>query len=102
MTKAYALLSAALLAGGLSLGALAPGVARADDGAMSAAVKAQLVLDIPAPNGITIEVHQGTIHLDGTVLDEAQKQQATQAAWKVPGVKEVVNNLRVAPKGAAG
>ena len=102
MNKACALLSATLLAGGLSLGTLAPGVARADDGAMSAAVKAQLVLDIPAPNGITIETQQGTIHLDGTVPDEAQKQQATQAAWKVPGVKEVINNLQIAPKGKAG
>jgi len=68
---------------------------------MSAAAKAQLDLDLPAPNGITMEVRQGTIHLDGTVPDEAQKQQAMQSAWKVPGVKEVVNNLRVAPKGVA-
>jgi osmotically-inducible protein OsmY len=73
-----------------------------NDGALSAAVKVQLAQAIPALNTITIEVHQGKVQLDGTVESEAEKEQATQAARQVAGVREVVNNLRVTPKGAAG
>ena len=74
----------------------------AEDEALSAAVKLQLAHAIPALNTITIEVHQGKVQLDGTVESEAEKEIATQAARQVAGVREVVNNLRVAPKGAAG
>lgn len=44
---------------------------------------------------ISVEVKDGRVELKGVVRSLAMKEMATRLAWKVQGVKEVINNLLV-------
>lgn len=44
---------------------------------------------------ISIEVKDGRVELRGVVRSLAMKEMASRLAWRVPGVREVVNNLLV-------
>jgi hypothetical protein len=44
---------------------------------------------------ITVQVHQGEVTLEGTVLDRSMKRMAEDVAEDCPGVKNVQNRLRV-------
>lgn len=46
---------------------------------------------------IAVDVHNGIVHLSGTVPSYAQIQQAASDAWGVAGVVNLVNALQVAP-----
>ena len=50
--------------------------------------------------GLKVDVQQGVVTLSGTVEQEKQKERATKLTKKVPGVKSVNNELRIASKGA--
>lgn len=47
--------------------------------------------------GVTAEVKEGTVTLNGTVADDAAKAAAETAARGVEGVSNVTNNITVAP-----
>ncbi len=44
---------------------------------------------------ISVEVKDGRVELKGIVRSSAMKEMASRLAWRVPGVKEVINNLLV-------
>jgi osmotically-inducible protein OsmY len=46
---------------------------------------------------INVEIKGGKIILNGTVHSWAERREAEMAAWSAPGVKEVENNLILAP-----
>ncbi len=67
---------------------------------------AQMVSDIQAKlnsdsglqgKQLTVQAAKGTITLSGTVDNDAQREAAARYASAEPGVKQVVNNLSVAP-----
>jgi osmotically-inducible protein OsmY len=45
---------------------------------------------------IQVSVTDGTVTLDGTVQSWSARDQAKDAAWAAPGVREVRDNLQVA------
>ncbi|TEB44293.1 BON domain-containing protein [Flavobacterium circumlabens] len=45
--------------------------------------------------GISVEVFENEVTLEGTVDSRYQKELAAKIAWKTPGVRNVVNNLKV-------
>ncbi len=49
---------------------------------------------------LTVQTAGGVVTLSGTVDNDAQRTAASRYASSVPGVKEVVNNLQVAPASA--
>lgn len=58
----------------------------------------QLVRDPPEATGtIDIRVEEGVVTLDGEVTGLAQKRLAGVLAWWVPGSRDVINGLGVAP-----
>ena len=59
-----------------------------------AAVMAELGRESWARNGlIRVEVEDGTVELNGTILDERQRAAARVVAENVPGVRKVVDKL---------
>ncbi len=44
---------------------------------------------------ISVEVKDGRVELKGVVRSMVMKEMASRLAWRVPGVKEVINNLLV-------
>jgi hypothetical protein len=50
---------------------------------------------------LSVQSEKGTVTLSGTVDNEAQRDAAARYASAVPGVKQVVNNLTIAPAAAA-
>ena len=48
------------------------------------------------PSEITVEVHQGVVTLDGTVIDRWMRYTLEDLADSVSGVKDVQNNVRLA------
>jgi hypothetical protein len=49
---------------------------------------------------LSVQSEKGTVTLSGTVDNEAQRDAAARYASAVPGVKQVVNNLSIAPAAA--
>ena len=49
---------------------------------------------------LQVQTTNGTVTLSGTVENDAQRTAAAKYASEVPGVKQVVNNLQVAPAAA--
>lgn len=68
--------------------------AHASDEQIRAAVGAELERHSWARNGmIRVEVDNGTVELNGTILDERQRAAARVVAENVPGVRSVVDKL---------
>lgn len=84
----------------LSLAVLGPGVVRGDDQqiAQQIAQKLQAEKQAGTLKGFSIEmsVEDGTVWLSGRVADEQQHAKALDIARRIPGVKQVVNDLHVA------
>lgn len=68
--------------------------AHASDEQIRAAVTAELEKHSWARNGlIRVEVEEGAVELNGTILDERQRAAARVAAENVPGVRSVADKL---------
>jgi osmotically-inducible protein OsmY len=48
-------------------------------------------------SGITVEISDGRAVLRGTVRSWAEKDEAENAAWNIPGIQQVEDRLQVAP-----
>lgn len=107
-----ALLSASMLGGcvGAAIGGAATvGVAAydergidgvANDLKLAADIRTEwLAADADLPVKASVEVHGGRALLTGVLQDEKRRANAVALAWKVPGVKEVLNEIQVAPSG---
>ena len=75
----------------------------ASDGYIAATIKAAL-LDNRHTSGTRINVDSrgGVVHLSGFAGSEAEKAAATRVASGVQGVKQVVNNVAIAPPTSMG
>jgi osmotically-inducible protein OsmY len=75
---------------------------RLDDARLHAAVKAAFELNRRlAPLPVRLEAEDGVVTLRGDVPDAGTRALAEQVAGAVPGVRQVVGHLRVAPAAAA-
>lgn len=50
-----------------------------------------------AYRGVAIDVSEGRVLLTGQVKDASNAEKAIKAAWSVPGVREVINEVQVVP-----
>ncbi len=69
-------------------------------------IKSQLQDKVNSDSGLqgknlSVQSEKGTVTLSGSVDNEAQREAASRYASAVPGVKQVVNNLEIAPATAA-
>ncbi len=53
----------------------------------------------PALRGVTFDIHDQTVTLHGTLQRWRDREDASRAVWNVPGVREVINIIEVAPPG---
>ena len=81
----------------LTLAVLGPTVARADDQAVAEQIVQQLQAEKKAGSlkgfSIDLSVEDGVVWLSGRVANETQQAKALDIARRVPGVKQVVNDL---------
>jgi osmotically-inducible protein OsmY len=71
-----------------------------DDAALTAKVKASIAEeDGVSTTSVNVTTYRGTVQLSGFVETEQAKRRAENAARDVEGVREVHNDLRVAPAG---
>lgn len=88
----------------LLIGILVVGVActkATDDSDLTGQVQAKLNGDSGLQGKqLTVQTSGGVVTLSGTVDTDAQRAAASRYASTVPGIKEVVNNLQVAPASA--
>jgi len=71
-----------------------------DDAALTAKVKASIAEeDNVATTSVNVTTYRGAVQLSGFVESEEAKRRAENAARDVEGVREVYNDLRVAPAG---
>ena len=70
-----------------------------DDAALTAKVKTALAEDknVSALD-VNVTTYRGVVQLSGFVQDENEARKAGEVARKVNGVKDVYNDLRVAPR----
>ena len=70
-----------------------------DDAALTAKVKTALAEDknVSALD-VNVTTYRGVVQLSGFVQDENEARRAGEVARKVGGVKDVYNDLRVAPR----
>jgi len=67
-----------------------------DDASITASVKTRLAAEkMSSITRIDVDTNQGTVYLNGTVQNIAEKQRATDVAQRVNGVQQVVNNLKI-------
>ena len=96
MLKLFAVLITACLLAGLVLAADKP----ASDDVIADQVKVKLAADaIVKGGGLGVDTKAGVVTLTGVVATGKQKDRAAKVAGKVKGVKQVVNNITVAPSG---
>ena len=70
-----------------------------DDQTVTGAVKMSLARKEPRTvTRVNVDTFDGTVYLSGEVNDDIQKSDAEIAAWKVDGVTQVVNDLKVRGK----
>jgi len=85
-----------LLVGVLAFGAACSKVA--GDSEVTSEVQSRLSADSGLQGKqLTVQTAGGVVTLSGTVENDAQRDAASRYASSVPGVKQVVNNLQVAP-----
>jgi outer membrane biosynthesis protein TonB len=73
-----------------------------NDAQVTADVQSKLGADSGLQNKqINVQAANGTITLSGNVDTDAQREAASKYAASEPGVKQVINNLQVAPMSAA-
>jgi BON domain len=90
-----ALLLLGVLLGGCALAGRTFGT-YVDDKMITGSVKRGLVTEHPRSlKGVTVDTYEGTVYLSGEVQTTAQKAEAEAAAWRVDGVEQVINDLRV-------
>jgi hyperosmotically inducible protein len=71
-----------------------------DDSTLTAKVKSALVADPVTKAGeINVETYRGVVQLAGFVNSAEEKSKATEVAKGVTGVKEVRNDIKLAPAG---
>jgi hypothetical protein len=84
----------------LSLAVLGPTVARADDQQIAQQIVQKLQAEKQAGGlkgfSIDLSVEEGTVWLSGRVANADQQARALDIARRIPGVKQVVNDLDVA------
>ncbi len=51
--------------------------------------------DLVSSYSIQVDVSQGVVKLSGAVTDDMERDRAAEDARKVPGVKEVINNIQL-------
>jgi hyperosmotically inducible periplasmic protein len=96
MLKLIAIMMTVCLLAGLVLAADKP----VSDDVISDQVKMKLDADPVVKGGaLGVDAKGGVVTLTGVVATEKQKDRAAKIAGKVKGVKQVVNNLTVAPAG---
>ena len=89
------LLAAALGAGGCSLAGRSLG-GYIDDRAITGSIKRSFVGQRDgALSHISVDTFDGTVYLTGPVDTDAAKFAADTAAWRIEGVTQVVNDIRV-------
>ena len=83
--------------------ALAVGCAKApNDAQVTSDIQTKLSTDSGLQNKqLTVQAANGTVTLSGTVDNDAEREAAARYAASAPGVKQVINNLQVAPIAAA-
>lgn len=91
----FALLIVALTSGAIAMTERSPELTPSD-AAITASIKNTLEAD-PEPLFVKIEVdtNRGVVWLRGFVESAKQRQQAEQTAWRVKGVKTVINELAI-------
>src|SRR5438477_2761811 len=73
-----------------------------NDAQVTAEIQSRLGSDSGLQNKqINVQAANGTVTLSGNVDTDAQREAASKYAASEPGVKQVVNNLQVAPMAAA-
>ena len=71
-----------------------------DDTTVSVRVQGRLLQEDPGLFAkVGVEVHEGRVLLTGVVNKDEAKEKAGQITWETQGVKEVLNELQVHPKG---
>jgi hypothetical protein len=85
----------------LTLAALGSGTVRADDQQIAQQIIEKLQAEKKAGSlkgfSIDLQVDEGTVWLSGRVTNEQQQARALDLARRVGGVKQVVNDLSIAP-----
>lgn len=67
-----------------------------DDAKITASVKTKLAEEkVATLTKVDVDTNKGTVYLTGNVENAAIKARATQIAYEVSGVREVVNNLKI-------
>jgi osmotically-inducible protein OsmY len=67
-----------------------------EDGHIQAAARRAIEWDARVPNGVRVEVTDGVLRLQGTVQRFAQRDAAEEAVRNLIGVRDVVNEIKVA------
>jgi hypothetical protein len=79
---------------------MAPAIARADDSQIARQIIERLQVEKRAGNlkgfNIDLQVDEGTVWMSGKLSSEQQRAKALDIARRIPGVKQVVNDLKVA------
>lgn len=70
-----------------------------DDAALTAKVKTALLRDkeVPAHN-VNVTTYRGVVQLSGFVENENQARRAAEVARTIDGVRDVYNDVRIAPR----
>jgi osmotically-inducible protein OsmY len=67
-----------------------------DDATITTMVKEKLAAEkLSTLTKVDVDTNKGTVYLTGNVENQDLKTKATNIAWQVSGVREVVNNLKV-------
>ena len=69
-----------------------------DDNRMWIAINGRFAAaDLDVAQSVHLQVQEGRVLLSGVVDTPEQRLAAVKAAWQEPGVREVINNIEVAP-----
>lgn len=84
----------------MALAMMAPAIARADDSQIARQIIERLQVEKRAGTlkgfNIDLQVDEGTVWMSGKLASEQQRAKALDIARRIPGVKQVVNDLKVA------